>query len=63
MGRSKGGMNSKVSAIVDETGQPIRLLLTTGQDADISHTQTLAEEIPGTMLVGDKGYDSDPFRQ
>ena len=63
MGRTKGGMNSKISAIVDEAGQAIRLFLSAGNDADISHAQTLAEEIPGTMLVADKGYDSDPFRE
>ena len=62
MGRTKGGMNTKIHAIVDEAGQPIRLLLSAGHDADISQAQTLAEEIPGTMLVADKGYDSDPFR-
>jgi len=63
MGRTKGGMNSKISVIVDGVGQPIRLLLSAGNDADITHAQSMAEEIPGSMLVADKGYDSDPFRQ
>ena len=62
MGRTKGGMNSKIGAVVDEAGQPIRLLLSAGNDADISHAQILVEEIPGTMLAADKGFDSDPFR-
>ena len=62
MGRTKGGMNTKIHAMVDEAGQPVRLLLSAGNDADISHAQTLAEEIPGTLLVADKGYDSVPFR-
>jgi transposase len=63
MGRTKGGMNSKVGAIVDEAGQPIRLLLSAGNDADISHAQPLTEEIPGKLLAADKAFDSDPFRQ
>lgn len=62
MGRTKGGMNSKIGAMVDSAGQPIRLFLSAGNDADISHAQTLTAEIPGTMLVADKGFDSDPFR-
>ena len=63
MGRTKGGLNTKIHAVVDEAAQPIRLFLSAGNDADISHAQTMAEEIPGAMLVGDKGYDSDAFRQ
>ena len=62
MGRTKGGMNSKISALVDEAGQAIRLFLSAGNDADISHAQTLVEEIPGTLLAADKGFDSDSFR-
>lgn len=63
MGRTRGGMNTKLHAVVDELGQPIRLLLSAGNDADISHAKTMAQEIPATMLVADKGYDSDEFRQ
>jgi transposase len=63
MGRTKGGMNTKLHAVVDEAAQPGRLFLSAGHEADLSHAQTMVEEIPGALLVGDKGYDSDPFRQ
>ena len=63
MGRTKGGLNTKIHAVVDEAAQPLRLFLSAGNEADISHAQTMAEEIPAAMLVGDKGYDSDGFRQ
>ena len=63
MGRTKGGLNTKIHAVVDEAARPIRLFLSAANEADISHAQTMAEEIPGAMLVGDKGYDSDAFRQ
>ena len=63
MGRTKGGLNTKIHAIVDEAGQPIRLLLSAGNDADITHAETMVAEIPGSILVADKGYDSDDFRQ
>ena len=55
MGRTKGGLNTKIHAVVDEAAKPIRLFLSAGNDADISHAQTIAEEIPGTMLVGGQG--------
>ena len=63
MGTTRGGLNSKIHAVVDGAGQPVRLLLSAGQEADITLAQTMAEEIPATMLVGDKGYDSDAFCQ
>jgi len=53
MGRTKGGLNTKIHAVVDEAGQPVRLLLSAGNEADITHAQTLAEEIPARMLVAD----------
>lgn len=63
MGRTKGGLNTKIHAVVDEAGQPIRLLLSAGNEADISHAETLVENIPAHMVVADKGYDSDRFCQ
>lgn len=63
LGRTKGGMNTKLHAVVDEAGQPVSLFLSPGNDADISHAQTVLAEIPATMVVADKGYDSDAFRQ
>jgi transposase len=63
LGRTKGGMNTKLHAVVDEAGQAVSLFLSAGNDADISHAQTLLEQIPARMVVADKGYDSDAFRQ
>ena len=61
MGITRGGLNTKIHAVVDGAGQPVRLLLSAGNEADITHAETMAEEIPATMLVADKGYDSDAF--
>ena len=49
--------------MVDEAGQPVSLLLSAGNEADIAHAQAVLAEIPATMVVADKGYDSDAFRQ
>ena len=38
-------------------------MLSAGNEADITHAQTLVETIPAAMVVADKGYDSDAFCQ
>ena len=63
MGTTRDGLHSEIHAVVDGAGQPVRLLLSAGHEADITHAQTMAEEIPVTMLVGDKGYENDAFCQ
>ena len=63
MGTTRGGRNTKIHAVVDGAGKPVRLLLSAGQEADITQAETLVEEIPATMLVADKGCDSDAFCQ
>lgn len=62
LGRTKGGLNSKLHAVVDEAGRPVSLLLSPGNEADVSHAPAVLEEISTTMVVADKGYDSDPLR-
>ena len=63
MGRTKGGLNTKIHAVVDEAGSPAGLLLGAGPEADISRAQETLADVPCGQLVGDKGYDSDAFRQ
>jgi len=63
LGRTKGGLNTKLHAVVDEAGEPVALFLSPGNDADVSHAKTVLEEIPAEMVVADKGYDSDELRQ
>jgi transposase len=63
MGRTKGGLNTKLHAVVDGRGRPVALLLGAGQEADIARARETMGEISCRQLVGDKGYDSDAFRQ
>jgi transposase len=37
---------------------PVRLLLTPGQEADVTHAPALIEGVPFEVVIGDKGYDS-----
>jgi len=62
MGHTKGGMNTKIHAVTDEAGLPVHLFVTPGNDADISHAETMTEDLEASMVVADKGYDSDEFR-
>lgn len=64
MGRSRGGLTTKLHALVDTHGRPVGLRLTGGQDHDACQAEALIEGIPeGTTLLGDKGYDSNAIRQ
>jgi transposase len=63
IGRTKGGLNTKISAWVDGLGQAVSLSLAPGQHADVSVAQSAARpKLRGTITVADKGYDSDGFR-
>ena len=63
MGRSRGGLTTKLHALVDADGRPVGLRLTGGQVHDACEAEALIEAIPeGATLLGDKGYDSDLFR-
>jgi transposase len=63
MGRSRGGLTTKIHALVDADGLPIKLKLTEGQAHDgrsaADMLETLAE---GTILLADRAYDSDACR-
>ena len=55
MGRSRGGLTSKIHAVVDTNGLPVRLALTAGE----AHDNRLAGKLPsrlqsGTMLLADR---------
>jgi len=63
LGRSKGGFTTKIHAIVDALGNPLKLVLTAGQRHDITQANVLMENIKGSLLMGDKSYDVDHFTQ
>ena len=64
MGRSRGGLTSKIHALVDTNGLPVRVALTPGE----AHDNRLAGKLlsclkPGAMLLADRGYDADWIRE
>jgi transposase len=62
IGRSRGGLSTKVHLIVDALGLPLAFEITEGQRHDNQRAQTLVVRAKSTCLLGDKAYDSDAFR-
>lgn len=61
---ARGGLTSKIHAIVDAQGRPINLCLTGGLVADCSQAEGLIERIKaGGTLLADKAYDTDAIRK
>src|SRR5215203_643996 len=63
MGRSRGGLTSKIHAVVDTNGLPVRLALTAGEAHDNRLAGKLLSRLTSeTMLLADRGYDADWIR-
>lgn len=54
-------MTTKLHVAVDALGNPLRVILSAGQIADIDRASALIENLPGQAVVADKGYDADHF--
>ena len=63
MGRSRGGLTSKIHAVVDANGLPVHLGLTPGEAHDNRLCPVLLGGLrPRTMLLAVRGYDADWIR-
>ena len=63
MGRSRGGLTSKIHAVVDANGVPVHLGLTAGEAHDNRLCSVLLSGLRSrTMLLADRGYDADWIR-
>lgn len=64
MGRSRGGLTSKIHALVDGNGLPVRLALSPGEAHDVRLAGKLLSRLKsGSMLLADSGYDADWIRE
>ena len=59
VGRSRGGLSTKIHMVTDATGQPMRFILTGGQAGDSPQGIPLLTGIKATHVIADRGYDSD----
>ena len=63
MGRSRGGLSTKIHARVNHQGRPIQILITPGQAHDLTGAEPLLANLGrGTIVIADKAYDADRLR-
>jgi len=64
IGQTKGGMNTKLHAVTDTGGRPIRFFITAGQVSGYTGAMALLGDLPDAeWLLGDRGYDADWLRE
>ena len=63
LGRSRGGLTTKVHAVVDANGMPLHISITGGQQHDSMAACALLNELPTFgMVLADKAYDATEIR-
>lgn len=63
IGRSRGGLTTKIVALVDALGNLARFLLLPGQRHDNVGVEPLTDGIEIGALIGDKAFDNDWLRR
>jgi transposase len=61
LGRSRGGFGTKVHVACDGLGKPVKIILTPGQDHDVTQGPALIADNEAKKVIADKAYDSDDF--
>ncbi len=59
IGRSKGGLSTKIHTLVDALGNPLAFLLTAGQAHDLEGADALLPRMQADTLLADKAFDAD----
>ncbi len=63
MGRSRGGLTTKIHPVVDANGNPFHLKLTEGQAHDGRSADDMLDSVGRDQtLLADRAYDSDALR-
>lgn len=63
IGISRGGRTTKIHALVDVLGRPLRLVLTPGNTSDVKGANLLIGETVGMKrVIADRGYDANRIR-
>jgi len=64
MRRSRGGLTTKIHAVTDANGLPIRLAITAGETHDAVPAKELLTGLQkGQIILADKAYDADWIRR
>ena len=62
IGRSRGGLTTKLHVAVDAHGNPLRIILTPGQEHDSKQAEALVFDLSTEAVIADKAYDTNAFR-
>ena len=63
IGRTKGGLNTKLCALVEGQGRMVAAVLAPGQMYEVDAAAPILDNLKSVLLVGDKGFDADALRQ
>jgi len=58
IGRSRGGLSTKIHTTTDALGNPTGFYLTPGQAHDLEGADQLLPDVKAGIVIGDKGYDA-----
>ena len=59
IGHSRGGLSTKIHALVDALGNPLAFLLTPGQAHDLVGADALLPKMAADLLIADRAFDAD----
>jgi transposase len=59
IGRSRGGLSTKIHTLVDALGNPIGFHLTSGEAHDLVGADHLLSDMQAETLIADKAFDAD----
>ncbi|HML92979.1 IS5 family transposase [Methyloceanibacter sp.] len=62
LGRSRGGLTTKIHVLADAQGRPLRFILTGGEAHDLTTAQELLKGIETGGVIADRAYDSNAVR-
>jgi transposase len=62
MGRSRGGLTTKIHTLADAQGRPLRFILTAGQAHDVTTVPELLGERDADGVIADRAYDTNAVR-
>jgi len=63
IGRTKGGLTTKLCALVEGQGRLMAALVTPGQIYEVDAAAPLLNNLKRVLVVGDKGFDNDALRR
>lgn len=61
-GKTKEGRNTKLNALVDATGNPLKVMLLPRQEAEVRMAREPLGNISKKIVLADKGYYSNDLR-